>query len=279
MAAEIIDGKAIAAQVRAEVAARVAAAGVMPGFCDVLVGDDVASAKYVVMKNKAAESIGGRAFDRHLPSTASLEDVLKVIDELNADPSVHGLIVQLPVPKHLDPFTLITAIDPAKDVDGLHPENLGLLAMGKPRFAPATPSGVIELLRRSGTTTDGAHAVVVGRSNLVGRPLTILLSQKDVNATVTLCHTGTRDLASHTRSADIVVAAAGAAGTITGDMLKPGATVIDVGTNAGPDGKLVGDCDFASCVEVAGRITPVPGGVGPMTVAMLLHNTATAAGA
>lgn len=279
MAAEIIDGKAIAAQIRSEIAERVAAAGVTPGFCDILIGDDAASAKYVAMKNRAAESIGGRAVDRHLPSSASIEDVLKVIEELNQDPEIHGVICQLPVPKHLDPFTIIDAIDPAKDVDGLHPENLGLLAMGRPRFAPATPWGVVELLKRSGTVTDGARAVVIGRSNLVGRPLSILMTQRDVNATVTLCHTGTKDLAAYTREADIVVSAAGAAGTVTGEMLKPGATVIDVGTNPGPDGKLVGDCDFDSCSEVAGRITPVPGGVGPMTVAMLLANTARAAGA
>lgn len=279
MAAEIIDGKAIAAAVRAEVAERVASAGVTPGFCDILIGDDPASARYVAMKNKAAESIGGRAVERHLPGTASMEDVMKVIEELNADPSIHGVICQLPVPKHLDPFAIACAVDAKKDVDGLHPENLGLLAMGRPRFAPATPWGVVELLKRSGVRTDGARAVVVGRSNLVGRPLSILLSQRDVNATVTMTHTGTKDLSAYTREADIVVSAAGAAGTITGDMLKPGATVIDVGTNPGPEGRLVGDCDFASCAEVAGRITPVPGGVGPMTVAMLLSNTARAAGA
>lgn len=279
MTAELIDGRAIAAAVRAETAARVASAGVVPGFCDILVGDDEASARYVAMKGRGAESIGGRAFDRHLPATASLEDVLKVIDELNRDRAVHGLIVQLPIPKHLDPNIVLEAIDPRKDVDGLHPQNLGLLAMGRPRFAPATPSGVVELLRRSGVQIDGARAVIIGRSNLVGRPLSILLSQRETNATVTLCHTGTRDLASITRQADILISAAGVAGWVTGDMVKPGATVIDVGTNVGADGKLVGDCDFEGVCAVAGRLTPVPGGVGPMTVAMLLANTARAAGA
>jgi methylenetetrahydrofolate dehydrogenase (NADP+)/methenyltetrahydrofolate cyclohydrolase len=208
-----------------------------------------------------------------------MDEVLAVIAELNADPAIHGVICQLPVPDHLDAFTIQCAIDPRKDVDGLHPENLGRLAMGRPRFVPATPFGVVELLKRSGTPLDGARAVVVGRSNLVGRPVSILLGQRECNATVTLCHTGTKDLAEHTRSADVVVTAAGTRNILTGDMLKPGATVIDVGTNPGPDGGLVGDCEFASCVEVAGRITPVPGGVGPMTVAMLLDNTARAAGA
>jgi methylenetetrahydrofolate dehydrogenase (NADP+) / methenyltetrahydrofolate cyclohydrolase len=279
MSAELIDGKAIAATIRAEVAERVSAADVVPGFCDILVGGDPASAKYVAMKNKGAESIGGRAFERHLPSDVTREQLLSVIDELNADPAVHGVIVQLPLPDHLDTFEVQRAIAPQKDVDGFHPENQGLLMLGQPRFIPATPYGVVELLKRSGIETKGAHAVVVGRSNLVGRPLSVLLSQRDLNATVTLCHTGTRDLASFTSEADILISAAGQAGTITGEMVKPGATVIDVGTNPGPEGKLVGDCDLASVAEVAGRITPVPGGVGPMTVAMLLANTAAAAGA
>lgn len=279
MAAELIDGKAIAALVRAEVAERVRAAGVVPGFCDILVGDDPASAKYVAMKGRAAESIGGRAVERHLPASASMEDLLKVIDELNRDRDVHGFMLQLPIPRHLDPDVAIEAMDPRKDVDGQHPLNLGRLAMGQSAFPPATAAGVVELLRRANIEIDGSRTVIVGRSNLLGRPLSILLSRKDANATVTLCHTGTRDLASVTREADILIAAVGRAGCITGDMVKPGATVIDVGTNPGPDGKLVGDCEFASVAAVAGRITPVPGGVGPMTVAMLLANTATAAGA
>ena len=279
MSARIIDGRAIAQQVRAEIAERVAAAGVIPGFCDVLIGDDAASAKYVAMKQKAVESIGGRAFDRSLPADVSMDTVLGVIAELNQTPEVHGLIVQLPVPAHLDANTIIRAIDPRKDVDCLHPENLGLLVMGEPRVVPATPGGVVELLRRFGVETKGADAVIVGRSNLVGRPLSILLSMKDTNATVTVCHTGTTDLAAHTRRADILVSAAGVANSITADMVKPGAVVIDVGTNPGPDGKLVGDVAFDEVKEVASAITPVPGGVGPMTVATLLANTARAAGA
>jgi methylenetetrahydrofolate dehydrogenase (NADP+)/methenyltetrahydrofolate cyclohydrolase len=277
--AEIIDGKAIAAQIRAEIKQRVAAAGVVPGFCDILVGDDPASAKYVAMKGRAAESIGGRAFERHLLADATQDELSKLIDELNDDAQVHGFMLQLPIPAHLDPDIAIDRMDPRKDVDGLHPLNLGRLAMGQDGFAPATAAGVVELLRRCGIATAGAHAVVVGRSNILGRPLSILLSRKDTNATVTLCHTGTRDLGAVTRTADLLIAAVGRAGVITGDMVKPGAVVVDVGTNPGPDGALVGDCDFASCREVAGRITPVPGGVGPMTVAMLLHNTAVAAGA
>jgi methylenetetrahydrofolate dehydrogenase (NADP+) / methenyltetrahydrofolate cyclohydrolase len=279
LTAELIDGKSIAAQVRAEIKERVAKAGVVPGFCDILVGDDPASAKYVQMKNKAAESIGGRAFERHLPADATVDDLFKVVEELNQDADVHGFMLQLPIPKHLDSDLAIDRIDPRKDVDGLHPLNLGRLAMGMDGFAPATAAGVMELLQRIGYQTAGVRAVVVGRSNILGRPLSILLSRKDANATVTLCHTGTKDLAEVTRGADLLVAAVGKAGVITGDMIKPGATVIDVGTNPGPDGGLVGDCDFESCAKVAGQITPVPGGVGPMTVAMLLHNTAVAAGA
>jgi len=279
MGARIIDGKAIAHEVRREVAQRVKAAGVTPGFCDVLVGDDPASTKYVSMKQKAVESIGGKAFDRTLPADISIDTLLDVVGELNANPEVHGVIVQLPIPDHLDPNVVIDAIDPAKDVDGLHPRNIGLLVTGRTRFAPATPAGIVELLRRSGVETKGADVVIVGRSNLVGRPLSILLSQRDTNATVTLCHTGTTDLAAHTRGADILISAAGHAGAITADMVKPGAVVVDVGTNPGPDGKLVGDVAFDEVAEVASAITPVPGGVGPMTVAMLLANTARAAGA
>jgi methylenetetrahydrofolate dehydrogenase (NADP+)/methenyltetrahydrofolate cyclohydrolase len=203
------------------------------------------------------------------------------VDELNADPGVHGIIVQSPLPPEspIDIFELQRAIDPGKDVDGLHPENQGLLTMGRPRFVPATPGGVVELLRRTGAKVEGSNVVIVGRSNLVGRPLSILLSQKGpgLNATVTLCHTGTRDLAMETRRADILVVAAGIAGAITADMVSPGAVVIDVGTNRGEDGKLVGDVHFDQVSKVAGAITPVPGGVGPMTVAMLLVNTVAAA--
>jgi methylenetetrahydrofolate dehydrogenase (NADP+) / methenyltetrahydrofolate cyclohydrolase len=282
--ARIIDGRAIAAEVRAEVARRVTALverGVVPGFVDLLIGQDPASSLYVGMKNRAADEAGIRAFDRTLPADASLDEALRIIGELNDDPAVHGVIVQSPLPpgSPIDIFDLQSAIAPPKDVDGLHPENQGLLAMGRPRFVPATPAGVVELLHREGIEVEGRRVVVVGRSTLVGRPLSILLSLKGpgLNATVTLCHTGTKDLAAETRRADVLIVAAGVARAITGDMVAPGATVIDVGTNRGPDGKLVGDVDFEQVSRVAGAITPVPGGVGPMTVAMLLHNTVTAA--
>jgi methylenetetrahydrofolate dehydrogenase (NADP+)/methenyltetrahydrofolate cyclohydrolase len=282
--ARIIDGKAMAARVRAEVGERVRALGergVVPGFVDVLVGEDAASATYVRMKNRAARELGMEAFDHALPAAASSEDALQIIEGLNADPKVHGVIVQSPLPAEstIDIFELQRAISPEKDVDGLHPENQGLLAMGRPRYVPATPAGVAELLHREGIDVEGRRVVVVGRSTLVGRPLSILLSLKEpgLNATVTLCHTGTKDLALETRRADILVVAAGRAGSVTADMITPGAVVIDVGTNRRPDGKLVGDVDFESVSKVAGAITPVPGGVGPMTVAMLLVNTVIAA--
>ena len=284
MGAKVIDGKAIAAEVRGEVAERVqklAARGVVPGFVDLLIGDEAASATYVRMKNKAAAEAGMRAFDHTLPATASLEEALAIIERLNADPEVHGVIVQSPLPDEspIDIFDLQQAISPEKDVDGLHPENQGLLAMGRPRFIPATPAGVAELLKRSGVDVAGRRVVIVGRSTLVGRPLSILLSLKGdgLNATVTLCHTGTKDLAQETLRADILVVAAGQARAVTGDMVAPGAVVIDVGTNRGDDGKLVGDVDFEQVSKVARAITPVPGGVGPMTVAMLLVNTVFAA--
>ena len=284
MTARIIDGKSIAAQVRAEVAGRVRALrdrGVVPGFVDLLIGDDAASSTYVRMKNRAARELGMEAYDNLLPVAAGRDEALGIIRELNADPKVHGVIVQSPLPAEsaIDIFELQVAISPEKDVDGLHPENQGLLAMGRPRFVPATPWGVVEILHREGIQVEGRRVVVVGRSNLVGRPLSILLSLKEpgLNATVTLCHTGTKDLAMETRRADILIVAAGRAGSITADMITPGAVVIDVGTNRGPDGKLVGDVDFDRVSKVAGAITPVPGGVGPMTVAMLLANTVASA--
>jgi len=282
--ATIIDGKAIAAQVRAEAAGRAAAlapSGIVPGFVDVLIGEDPASAMYVRMKYKAATEAGMRAFDQVLPVTAGREEALDLLARLNEDPQVHGIIVQSPLPpaSDIDIFELQAAISPLKDVDGLHPENQGLLAMGRPRFVPATPAGVVELLHRSGIAVEGTRVVVVGRSTLVGRPLSILLSQKGsgLNATVTLCHTGTKDLATETRRADILVVAAGVANAVTADMISPGATVIDVGTNKTAEGKLVGDVDFEGVSKVAGAITPVPGGVGPMTVAMLMRNVVAAA--
>src|SRR5438309_7169860 len=233
------------------------------------------------MKNKAAAEAGMRAFDRTLPSGASLEEALGIIEELNADQNVHGVIVQSPLPDEspIDIFDLQRAISPTKDVDGLHPENQGLLAMGRPRYVPATPAGVVELLKRSGNDPLGKRVVIVGRSTLVGRPLSILLSSKGegLNATVTICHTGTKDLAVETLRADILIVAAGQARAVTGDMVSPGAIVVDVGTNRGEDGKLIGDVDFDQVSKVASAITPVPGGVGPMTVAMLMHNVVLAA--
>jgi methylenetetrahydrofolate dehydrogenase (NADP+)/methenyltetrahydrofolate cyclohydrolase len=282
--ARIIDGKAIAAQVRAEVAERVQGLvrrGVVPGFVDLLIGDDAASATYVRMKNRAARELGMEAFDQVLPVAAAPEEALKIIEDLNADPDVHGVIVQSPLPAEspIDIFELQRAISPEKDVDGLHPENQGLLAMGRPRYVPATPAGVVEILHREGIEVEGRRVVVVGRSSLVGRPLSILLSLKEpgLNATVTLCHTGTKDLGIETRRAEILIVAAGRAGSVTADMVAPGAVVVDVGTNRGPDGRLIGDVAFEQVSNVASAITPVPGGVGPMTVAMLLANTVAAA--
>jgi methylenetetrahydrofolate dehydrogenase (NADP+) / methenyltetrahydrofolate cyclohydrolase len=282
--ARIIDGKAIAAQVKAEVAERVQALArrrVVPGFVDVLIGEGAASATYVRMKNRAARELGMEAFDNLLPATTPREEALKIIADLNADPKVHGVIVQSPLPAEspIDIFELQRAISPEKDVDGLNPENQGLLAMGRPRYVPATPAGVVEILHREGIEVEGRRVVVVGRSSLVGRPLSILLSLKEpgLNATVTLCHTGTKDLGVETRRADILIVAAGRAGSVTADMITPGAVVIDVGTNTGPDGKLVGDVEFEGVSKVASAITPVPGGVGPMTVAMLLANTVAGA--
>lgn len=281
--ARIIDGRAIAKDVRAEVAERVRVAGVTPGFVDLLVGDDPASVQYVGMKNRAAEAVGMAWFDRRLPADATQHDVIHAIQEMNADALIHGVLVQLPLPSTCtaDPFDVVASIAPAKDVDGLSPVSQGFLSMGRDAFAPATPLAVIELLHRSQIPVEGQHVVVIGRSLLLGRPLSILLSQKGpgLNATVTLCHTGTKDIGEHTRRADIIVAAAGRPNTVTADMVKPGATVIDCGTNKQADGKTIGDVDYDAVAKVAGAITPVPGGVGPMTVAMLLSNVATAAGA
>jgi len=280
--ARIIDGKAIAADIRGEVAERVqalVAGGTTPGLAAVLVGDDPASHVYVSAKQKDCAEVGITSQRVELPAETPQDELLAEIARLNADPAVSGIIVQLPVPDHIDELAVQMAIDPAKDVDGLHPANVGLMVRGTPTFLAATPAGIVELLVRTGTPTQGAEAVIVGRGGLVGMPLSIMLSQKSPrgNSTVTLCHTGTTDLAAHTRRADILVAAAGRIDTITADMVKPGAVVIDVGTNRGPDGKLVGDVAYAEVAEVAGAITPVPGGVGPMTRAMLLVNTMAAA--
>ncbi len=281
MSAKIIDGKAIAATVRAEVAERVKALkdnGNEPGLAAVLVGDDPASRIYVGAKQKACTDVGIYSERVDLPAEASEERVLETLSRLNADPKISGIIVQLPVPDHISEFTIQRSVDPSKDVDGLNPTNVGLMARGQAAFLPATPYGIVELLVRSGIPISGAEVVVVGRGDLVGMPLAIMLAQRSdrANATVTVCHTRTRDIAAHTRRADIVVAATGVPRTVTGDMVQPGATVIDVGINRDPDG-LVGDVAFDEVAEVAGAITPVPGGVGPMTVAMLLVNTVGAA--
>jgi methylenetetrahydrofolate dehydrogenase (NADP+)/methenyltetrahydrofolate cyclohydrolase len=279
--ARIIDGKAIAAQIREEVAGRVTALesrGIRPGLAAVLVGDHAASKIYVGAKQKACAEVGIHSERVDLPPDCTEARVLDIIHRLNEDPHISGIIAQLPVPDQISEFTVQRAISPDKDVDGLNPTNLGSLARGQAVFFPATPYGIVELLVRSGVPIPGADVVIVGRGDLVGMPLAIMLAQRSdrANATVTLCHTKTADLAAHTRKADILVAATGISRMITADMVKPGATVIDVGINREPDG-LVGDVDFANVREVAGAITPVPGGVGPMTVAMLLENTLAAA--
>jgi len=278
MNAKIIDGNALARSVRSEVAARVAALrsrGIHPGLAVVLVGDDPASAVYVRNKVKDCEEVGIASTLDRLPADTTEQALLARIDQLNADPKVHGILVQLPLPSHINEHRVIEAIAPAKDADGFHVSNVGLLLTGKPLFRPCTPYGVMRMLEHAGTTLDGAHAVVIGRSNIVGKPQALMLLA--AGATVTICHSRTRDLAAQVRQADVVVAAVGKVGLVTADMIKPGATVIDVGMNRDAQGKLCGDVDFAAVSQVAGAITPVPGGVGPMTRAMLLVNTIEAA--
>ena len=284
---KVIDGKALAASLRAEIAKGVeelkTAKGVTPGLAVILVGDNPASVSYVTAKEKACREAGMASREVRLPADTPEADLLALVRELNSDPAVHGILVQLPLPKHIGEKNVIDAIAPEKDVDGFTPVNVGRMMIGEECFLPCTPHGIVKLIEFSGMDIAGKHAVVIGRSNIVGKPVAALLSRKETNATVTLCHTGTRDLAHFTRQADIVVVAAGRAGTLTGDMLKPGATVIDVGVNriedpSRPRGyRLVGDADFDSCAAVAGAITPVPGGVGPMTITMLLWNTLEAA--
>jgi len=274
-----LDGKAVAAEIRrelAEEAARLTAAGRQPGLAAVLVGDDEPSRIYVGAKQRAAEATGLRSRLVRMPASATQAEVVAEVEALNADPEIHGMIVQLPLPPQVDPVAVQEAIDPAKDVDALHPVNEGRLLRGDPLFLPATPAGIVELLRRSSVPLDGADAVLVGRGLLVGRPLALLLASKQLgNATVTLCHTGTRDLAAHVRRADVLIVAAGRRHLVTPEMVKPGAAVVDAGQHRTPEG-LTGDVDPA-VAEVAGFLTPVPGGVGPMTVAMLLANTVAAA--
>ena len=281
MSARILDGNALSARVRGELAeraARLTARGTTPCLAVILVGEDPASAVYVRNKVAACEKAGLRSIRDVYPPDASPATVLARIAELNADPAVHGILVQLPLPKHFDADAVLEAIAPEKDVDGFHAENIGALAQGKPRFIPCTPYGVMKMLESEGVPLKGAEVVIVGRSNIVGKPMALLLLAQ--SATVTVCHSQSRDLAFHTRRADILVAAVGRPKMITGDMIKPGATVIDVGINRLPaeqGGKLCGDVDFESAKDVAGLITPVPGGVGPMTITMLLANTLEAA--
>jgi len=287
MTAKIIDGKKIAADIQEEVRVSVAEMkekhGYTPGLATVLVGEDPASATYVRMKQKRCVEVGINSLGHNLSADISQDELQDLVAELNADPQVNGILVQLPLPDHIDEETILNTIDLGKDVDGFHPVNIGRLAMKgrNPLFIPCTPYGVIELLKRSDVQLSGAEAVIVGRSNIVGLPVAMLLQKE--NATVTICHSRTKDLAGHVRRADIVVAAIGRREMITGDMIKPGAAVIDVGINQKEDPtkkrgyRLVGDVEFESASEVAGAITPVPGGVGPMTIAMLLKNTAHAA--
>jgi 5,10-methylene-tetrahydrofolate dehydrogenase/methenyl tetrahydrofolate cyclohydrolase len=287
MSAQIIDGKVIAAKVRERVAEGVAQMnathGYVPGLATVLVGEDAASATYVRSKQKMCETLGIRSVGHHLPADSSQVDVQALVAGLNANPEINGILVQLPLPKHIDEETILNTVDLGKDVDGFHPVNIGRLAMkGRdPLFIPCTPAGCMVLLEEAGVTLRGAEAVIVGRSNIVGLPMAMLLQKAD--ATVTICHSRTRDLREHLRRADVVVAAIGRAEMITGEMLKPGAAVIDVGINRVDDAaakngyRLVGDVHYESALEVAGAITPVPGGVGPMTIAMLMQNTLRAA--
>jgi methylenetetrahydrofolate dehydrogenase (NADP+)/methenyltetrahydrofolate cyclohydrolase len=282
MTATVLDGKSIAAEIRERLAEDVRefikTTGIAPKLATILVGDDPASAVYVKNKNQSCVKAGMLSLHEHLAVSTSQQELLDLIGRLNADPSVHGILVQLPLPRQIDETTILDAISPLKDVDCFHPENVGRLSQGRPRFLPCTPHGVQVLLLRTGISIDGAHAVVIGRSEIVGKPLAMMLAQKGVgaNATVTLCHSRTKNLAEICRCADILIAAIGKPEFVTADMVKPGAVVIDVGINR-VDGILVGDVKYREVGEKASFITPVPGGVGPMTIAMLLRNTLAAA--
>ena len=285
MPATILDGKQLAANMRADIAKQVAELkvqhGITPGLGVILIGLDPASTSYVTAKEKACEEAGMHSEDVRVPAETTQEEALNLVRKMNADPRIHGILVQLPLPKHIDEAAVINAIAPEKDVDGFTPINVGRMMIGETCFLPCTPNGIIQMLISAGIETSGKHAVVIGRSNIVGKPVAHLLMRKAKggNATVTVCHTGTKDLASFTKQADILVVAAGRPNTVTGDMVKPGAVIIDVGVNRIPDAtkkngfRLVGDVDFDSAAQVASLITPVPGGVGPMTITMLLYNT------
>lgn len=281
METKIIDGKQIASDVRADVAKKVAELkekGVFPCLAVILVGENPASVSYVTGKRKALAEVGMVDKSITLPESTGEAELLKLIDELNKDDSVHGILVQLPLPKHINEDKVIMAICPEKDVDGFHPVSVGNMMIGRPGFLPCTPHGIIVLLEKMGIETSGKHAVVIGRSNIVGKPVSILLARKETNCTVTMCHTGTKNMAEITKQADIVVVASGRPHTLTCDMVKEGAVVIDVGVNRIPDDskksgfRLVGDSDFDDLVGKVSYITPVPGGVGPMTIAMLMNN-------
>ena len=282
MTAAIIDGKAVATSIRKQLAVEVAefttASGITPHLAAVLVGDDPASAVYVRNKQRACDKAGIKSTLHRLSGETSSQELLELVATLNADSDVHGILVQLPIPDQIDETAVLDSVNPLKDVDAFHPENVGLMVQGRPRFLPCTPHGIVRLLLDANTETSGAHAVVLGRSEIVGKPMANLLVQKGqaANATVTICHSRTQNLSDITRQADIIIAAIGKPEFVTAEMVKPGAVVIDVGINR-VDGKLVGDVAFDEVREVASAITPVPGGVGPMTIAMLLTNTLTAA--
>ena len=288
MTAQIIDGKQIAADMRAELkeeVTKLTKQGIVPGLAVILVGDDPASKSYVTSKERDCAEIGVYSDDNRLPAQTTQQELIELIEKKNKDPKIHGILVQLPLPDHLNESEVLLAIDPAKDADGFHPINVGKMMIGEKCFLPCTPHGIVQLLIRSGVVIEGANVVIVGRSNLVGKPLANMLIQKkpNANATVTVCHTRTKDLAFHTKQADILVAAAGRPNTIIADMVKKGAVVIDVGVNRIEDAtkksgyRLVGDVDFEAVKEKASLITPVPGGVGPMTRVMLLYNTVESA--
>ena len=276
--ARIIDGKALAHKIREELKERIVASramGIQPGLAVVIVGDDPASRVYVNMKKKACNELGIYSEEYALPGDVTQQELTTLVDHLNQDPKISGILVQLPLPKQINEDQVLAVIDPQKDVDGFHPVSVGRLVLGIPGYISCTPAGVMELIREAGVDISGKECVVVGRSNIVGKPQALLLLRE--HGTVTICHSRTKDLAAVTRRADILVAAVGRPQMITGDMIKPGATVIDVGVNRLPDGRLVGDVDFESAIKVAGAITPVPGGVGPMTITMLMKNTVEAA--
>lgn len=276
--AQRIDGKAISAAVKSRIAAEVAelkTKGIQPGLAVIIVGEDPASKIYVGNKKKACADLGMLSEEYALPADTTMDELLALIDKLNRDPKINGILCQLPLPRHLDEKAVIDAISPEKDVDAFHPKNVGKIMIGEYDFLPCTPAGIMEMLAACGIDPAGKHCVVIGRSNIVGKPMAMLMLHK--NATVTICHSRTKDLAAHTRQADILVAAVGKANFVTADMVKPGAVVIDVGMNRPEGGKLCGDVDFDAVEPVASAITPVPGGVGPMTIAMLMQNTLTAA--